>query len=174
VRGSRSLGFRTNVLPVATAYGRHHRGIIPGKLNGVMATKGPSGCRTAVSSMSGAAFGRWPACIIVGMPQATSTFSMPRRSSPRASERVLPCSCTSVSARSSMFSSSNCLYRNRGWIRSSTGVDCQVSNASLALATASSTAASLLNGTRASSSPVAGFVTGISSVASGLCQEPPT
>src|SRR5436190_23828620 len=43
--GSRSLGLSTNVLPHAIASGYIHIGTIAGKLNGVMPTTTPSGCR---------------------------------------------------------------------------------------------------------------------------------
>ena len=51
LNGTRSDGLRMNVLPQATAYGRNHRGIIAGKLNGVMAATTPSGWRNINSSM---------------------------------------------------------------------------------------------------------------------------
>jgi hypothetical protein len=43
--GSRSLGLRMKVLPVAMATGNIHIGTIAGKLNGVMPTQTPSGWR---------------------------------------------------------------------------------------------------------------------------------
>ena len=43
--GSRSLGLRTKVLPVAIATGYIHIGTMAGKLNGVMPTHTPSGWR---------------------------------------------------------------------------------------------------------------------------------
>src|SRR5262245_18819509 len=52
VEGSFSLGFNTNVLPHAIAVASIHNGTITGKLNGVMPTTTPSGCRTECTSMS--------------------------------------------------------------------------------------------------------------------------
>ena len=43
--GSRSEGFRMNVLPQASAIGNIHSGTIAGKLNGVMPATTPSGWR---------------------------------------------------------------------------------------------------------------------------------
>src|SRR5687768_15824720 len=43
--GSRSLGFKMNALPHASASGYIHIGTIAGKLNGVMPATTPSGCR---------------------------------------------------------------------------------------------------------------------------------
>ena len=43
--GSFSDGFRTKVLPVASAGAHIHMGTIAGKLNGVMPAATPSGCR---------------------------------------------------------------------------------------------------------------------------------
>lgn len=43
--GSRSLGFNTYVFPHTFAKGNIHRGIMAGKLNGVMPAHTPKGCR---------------------------------------------------------------------------------------------------------------------------------
>jgi hypothetical protein len=50
VSGTRSEGFRMNVFPVAIAYGRNQKGIMPGKLKGVIAATTPSGWRIIISS----------------------------------------------------------------------------------------------------------------------------
>src|SRR5688572_6310954 len=52
VLGSRSLGFSTNVLPQPMATGNIHIGTMAGKLNGVMPTQTPTGCRNDQLSMS--------------------------------------------------------------------------------------------------------------------------
>ena len=44
--GSRSDGFRMNVLPQASATGNIHIGTIAGKLNGVMPAHTPTGWRS--------------------------------------------------------------------------------------------------------------------------------
>ena len=74
-----------NVLPQAIAYGKNQSGIMPGKLNGVIAATTPSGWRSMISSMPRAISSLLCPCIMSGIPQATSTFSMPRASSPAAS-----------------------------------------------------------------------------------------
>lgn len=51
VKGTRSDGLRMKVLPHAIAYGKNQKGIIAGKLNGVMAATTPSGCLTTISSI---------------------------------------------------------------------------------------------------------------------------
>ena len=70
----------------------------PGKLNGVMAATTPTGWRIISSSMPEAMSSRLLPIISDGMPVATSTFSMPRCSSPSDSASVLPHSCV-MSAR---------------------------------------------------------------------------
>src|SRR5262245_52327568 len=52
--GTCSLGFSTNVLPVAMAYGQNQHGTMAGKLNGVTAAKTPSGCLTYSQSIPAA------------------------------------------------------------------------------------------------------------------------
>mmetsp|Transcript_41218 Transcript_41218/g.80570 ORF Transcript_41218/g.80570 Transcript_41218/m.80570 type:complete len:205 (-) Transcript_41218:394-1008(-) len=49
--GTLSDGFSTNALPVATATGIIHRGIIAGKLNGAIPATTPSGCFIVTVSM---------------------------------------------------------------------------------------------------------------------------
>ena len=50
--GSRSEGFRMNVLPQASAMGNIHSGTIAGKLNGVIPAHTPTGCRSDQLSTS--------------------------------------------------------------------------------------------------------------------------
>ena len=66
---------------------------MPGKLNGVMTATTPTGWRIISSSMPDAMSSRLLPIISDGMPVATSTFSMPRFSSPSDSASVLPHSC---------------------------------------------------------------------------------
>ena len=49
--GSRSLGLRMNALPHASAGPAFHKGIIAGKLNGVMPATTPNGWRIEYTSM---------------------------------------------------------------------------------------------------------------------------
>ena len=87
--GSRSDGLRMKVLPQAMATGYIHMGTITGKLNGVIPATTPRGWRTdeastpLETSSENSPLSRW------GMPQANSTTSMPRATSPRASSSDL-------------------------------------------------------------------------------------
>ena len=99
--GTCSDGFSTNVLPVAIANGMNHIGTIAGKLNGAIAATTPSGWRTTWQSMPAAMSSSPVPCISDGAPHATSTHSMPRRTLPRASSSVLPCSVVTMRASSS-------------------------------------------------------------------------
>ena len=92
VEGSRSDGFRMNVFPQAMATGYIHIGTMAGKLNGVIPATTPSGWRSDQLSISGPTLRLYSPFRRCGMPQAKSTTSMPRASSPRASACVLPCS----------------------------------------------------------------------------------
>ena len=87
VTGSRSEGFSTKVLPHGDRHGNIHIGTIAGKLNGVMPATTPSGWRSAVES-TGPTLPENSPLSSCGMPQANSTTSMPRVSSPRASQHL--------------------------------------------------------------------------------------
>ena len=92
-------------------------------------------------------------------PQANSTTSNPRKTSPLASPRVLPCSFVISAAMSSMFSLIACWYRKRTRCLSEGVTYLQVPNASLAAATAAFISADVACGTCARTSWVAGFAT---------------
>ncbi|MNI73855.1 hypothetical protein D3C73_1298920 [compost metagenome] len=92
-----------------------------------------------------------------GMPQANSTISMPRMTSPLASENTLPCSRVMSSASSSWCWSSSALKLNRMRARLSAGVSDQAGNAALAAATASATSSVEASGMDEQISPVAGL-----------------
>ena len=101
------------VLPVATAKGRNQSGTIAGKVEG--RDRGADAERLAdhlaVDAAARCSPGRSPSSA-TGVPQATSTHSMPRRTLPRDSSRVLPCSRVTVAASSSKCSSSSSRNRN--------------------------------------------------------------
>ena len=139
VSGTFSLGLSTKVLPHAMATGYIQSGTIAGKLNGVMPTHTPSGWRMVSQSMPRAMFSSASPISSDGMPQANSTISMPRFTSPRDSMRVLPCSRVLHLTRSSKFSSSSVLNRKRMRARSVGGVSHHAGNAAAAASTASST-----------------------------------
>ncbi len=90
------------------ATGYIHMGTIAGKLNGVMPAQTPSGWRRVRLSMPRATSSTVCPCISVGMPQANSTTSMPRCTSPRASDSTLPWSCTMMRANASASASRIC------------------------------------------------------------------
>src|ERR1700722_14559730 len=148
-----------NVFPVAIAYGRYQKAIMPGKLKGTIAAVTPIGWRIIISAMPRATPSRLYPCIIIGMPQATSTFSMARRISALASVNVLPFSRVMMRAISSTCSSSNTFNLKSGWMRSSGGVRRHSGKAAAAASTAALTSAASAIGTWAITSPVAGFTT---------------
>ena len=90
--GSRSEGLRMKALPQAMAGAHFHKGIIAGKLNGVIPAAMPSGWRIEYMSMPGPAPSVYSPFSRCGMPTANSATSTPRCKSPRASGMVLPCS----------------------------------------------------------------------------------
>ena len=94
------------MFPQATANGRNQSGIIAGKLNGVMAATTPTGCRTISTSTPPATCSRFSPFSSDGAPQATSTDSMPRPTSPIASDSVLPMSVVTIRPSSSRWRSS--------------------------------------------------------------------
>ena len=94
-----------------------------------------------------------------GIPQANSTTSWPRLTSPSASDSTLPCSAVMIAASSSFRAFSSSRKANRTWVRLARDVFRHVANAASAAATISSTSASLAIATCADTSPVAGLVT---------------
>ena len=93
------------------------------------------------------------------MPQANSTTSWPRVTSPRASESTLPCSAVMIAASSSLRAFSSSRNANRIWVRLASEVSRQRGNAAAAAATTSFTSSSLASASWAVTSPVAGLVT---------------
>ncbi|MDE2658760.1 MAG: hypothetical protein OXI45_00935 [Acidobacteriota bacterium] len=167
VSGVFSEGFMTTVLPQASAYGRNQNGIMAGKLKGAITATTPTGWRIMSSSMPRAMSSSTRPCISEGIPQATSTFSMARRISPRDSARVFPHSVVTQRESCSKSRSRSAFSRKSGWTRSVGGVSRQSRSASLALATARPTSSAPESGIRDRTSPVAGLKTGTVSVAGG-------
>ena len=94
-------------LPQAIAIGNIHIGTIDGKLKGVMPATTPSGGNSDQESISGPTSRLCSPLRNSGAPQAYSTTSMPRCSSPWASSQTLPCSSTmAATMRSACLSSS--------------------------------------------------------------------
>src|SRR3954452_25244938 len=158
--GSCSLGFRTTVLPVAMAMGKNHIGTIAGKLNGLMIATGPSGWRTECTSTPVEAFSVNPPRTSEGTPQANSTTSWPRETSPRASSRTLPCSAVISAASSGLRALSSSRKRNSTAVRLVSEVSRQPGKAAAAAPTAASTSSTEASATSPVTWPVAESVTG--------------
>ena len=88
-----------------------------GKLNGEMMPTTPSGCRVECTSTFVEAFSVKPPLIKCGMPQANSTTSWPRLTSPSASESTLPCSEVMIAASSFFRAFSSSRKAKRIWVR---------------------------------------------------------
>ena len=155
--GSRSLGFRMKLLPQAIATGNIHIGTMHGKLNGVMPATTPSGWRSVQLSMPVETWSVKSPFSSCGMPQANSTMSMPRVTSPCASVNTLPCSAVIIAASVSRcwFSSSRNLLSTRA--RRIGGVSAQAGNAAFAAATAADTSSAEASATWRATAPVAGL-----------------
>ena len=100
------------------ASGNIHIGTMAGKLNGVMPATTPSGWRIeATSTRVETCVDSSPLTNCGTEIQASSTISMPRATSPSASECTLPCSAVISSAISSRCASSSSRYLNRMAVR---------------------------------------------------------
>src|SRR5881396_316242 len=171
--GVRCDGLCTNVFPHTMASGIIHSGTMLGKLKGVMPATTPTGNRTSSSSMPSAIWSRLVPIISEGAPQASSTTSMARRTSPLASGSVLPFSWVTSRESSSNRSSSRALNRNITWARSGTGVSAQAGKASAAARTARSISSGVEYGSSAMVSPVAGSKIGSTSSDPDSWNRPP-
>ena len=78
-----------NALPHASATGAIHSGTMTGKLNGVMPATTPSGSRSECESTPPETCGVFSPLSSWPSPQANSTTSRPRVTSPRASDEHL-------------------------------------------------------------------------------------
>jgi hypothetical protein len=90
------------------------------------------------------------------MPQATSTTSMPRWTSPAASGTTLPCSAAMISASSWRWRWSRARNANITRARFTTGVPRHAGKAARAARTAASTSSPVAKATWALCRPVAG------------------
>ena len=168
VSGVFSEGFMTTVLPQAERVGqkpeRDHRG----KLKGAITATTPTGWRIMNSSIPRAMSSSTRPCISEGIPQATSTFSMARRNSPRDSASVLPHSVVTTLEISRNLAQGGPSAGKSGCTRSPGGVSRHSRSASRALATARPTSSGPDSGIRNRSSPVAGLKTGRVAEANGV------
>ncbi len=172
--GSVGLGFSTKVLPAAIATGNIHIGTITGKLNGVMPATTPSGWRRVQLSMPVETWSVKSPLSSCGMPQANSTMSMPRLTSPWASVKTLPCSAVIRWASSSLCLLSSSRNLNITRARRIGGVSAQAGKAAWAAATAASTSARLASATLPVAVPVAGLKTSWVREDRGAAMRPPT
>ena len=120
------------MLPAAMAMGKNHIGTMAGKLNGEMMPTGPTGWRREETSMLVEAFSVMPPLSRCAMPQANSTTSWPRETSPRASETTLPCSAVMISASSPLRALSSSRNVKITWVRLAREVSRQAGNAAAA------------------------------------------
>mmetsp|Transcript_597 Transcript_597/g.2120 ORF Transcript_597/g.2120 Transcript_597/m.2120 type:complete len:277 (+) Transcript_597:1909-2739(+) len=157
--GTLSDGLIIMVLPAAHAIGNIHSGIMAGKLNAHTPATTPRGWRKLYVSMPRLTFPTVSPIIKFGMPQACSTTSSPRNTSPFASCKVLPCSAVMIAASSSMLSRMACCNLNITRARFEGVTSFHVSNAFLELATARSKSSRVQRGTLARISWVAGLTT---------------
>ena len=146
--------------PIGVAAGITPFNFPAGKLKGVMPAATPIGCRTAWLSIPTPMFSVISPFRSCGAPQANSTTSRPRVTSPRASEMTLPCSALMIAASSSAWVSMRSRSRFMSRARRSGGVAAQAGNAARAAATAASTSSALASWTSAVWAPVAGLNTG--------------
>ncbi len=94
------------------------------------------------------------------MPQANSTTSWPRLTSPSASETTLPCSLVMISASSPLRALSSSRNLNRIAVRLASEVSRHAGNAAAAASITARASSTLASATWPVTSPVAGFVTG--------------
>ena len=145
------------VLPQASATGNIHIGTITGKLNGVMPATTPSGWRSVQLSMPVPIWSVKSPLSSCGVPQANSTTSMPRVTSPCASLKTLPCSAVIIAAKVSRCCCSSSRKRSSTRARRIGGVSAQPGNAAWAAATAASTSAALPSTSWRATAPLAGL-----------------
>ena len=143
-------------MPQAIATGCIHIGTIAGKLNGVIPAQTPSGWRKDQASTVVETWSEYSPFSSCGMPQANSTTSSPRETSPFASSSTLPCSEETIRASSSTFAFSSSRKANMTLARRLSEASDHSAKASRAAATAASTSAGSASTTSAWCSPVAG------------------
>ena len=125
-----------------------------------MMPTGPRGWRIEYTSTLVEAFSVKPPLSRCGMPQANSTTSWPRLTSPRASETTLPCSLVMISASSPLREFSSSRKLNRIWVRLASEVSRQAGNAAAAASITARASSTLPRASSPVTSPVAGLVTG--------------
>ena len=134
-------------LPVPTAMGSIHNGIMAGKLKGAMPATTPSGWRMVLVSILELICSTASPIMRDGIARQCSTTSIPLVMSPRASTFVLPFSDTMQLAISSLFSTSRVWNLIRTRVRCCTGTSRHFFCAATADATISSISSFVVHGT---------------------------
>jgi hypothetical protein len=155
--GSFSEGLSTNVFPHAIALANIHMGTIAGKLNGVIPATTPSGWRIENTSTPVETCSENPPLSKFGIDVANSTFSMPRWTSPAASDTTFPCCDATIRASSGLRLSRISRSLNKMSARLDSDVERHPQNASLAACTAASTSSTLAKSASWVCAPVAGL-----------------
>src|SRR5829696_7909651 len=106
VAGVIDAGLKTTVLPATRAGAIFQTGIATGKFHGVTHATTPSGCLIVYAKFKGNSEGIVSPFIRRDSPAQNSATLIERCNSPRDSAIVLPSSCVSSCATSSLFSSS--------------------------------------------------------------------
>lgn len=153
--GSRSDGFTIRVFPVTAAIGILQSGIIAGKLKGQIAAVTPKGSRYERVSISLATSKTSPGIMVV-IPHMVSATCRPRKTSPLASAKVLPCSRVMLAARRSQCSRIRATNLNMICCLASKEVAFHAGKAFSALSTAALSSSSVDCGTRVTRLLVAG------------------
>ena len=143
-----------------------------GKLKGAIMAKTPIGSLMTSPSMPQEAPTILSPCCRTGIPHATSTFSVTRFISARASTTDLPISSAIIREIFSPFSTRRSRSLKSGAVRRSAGVAAHPGKAALAAATAASVSFLPLSGARAMISVVLGFSTSIHWQPSGIENSP--
>ena len=172
--GSFSEGFKMNALPHASAFASIQSGTMTGKLNGVMPATTPTGWSTVWTSTPLDTSELWDPFSSWGTPQANSTHSRPRATSPAASERTLPCSWLTSIARSWRRLTRSSRSRNIMSVRCPSGDSPHGPAASAAHRTAASTSAAEARLTVLVCTPSAGSKTGADRPDVPAVDRPPT
>ena len=157
--GSFSEGFKMKQLPQAIATTNIHIGTMAGKLNGVIPTQIPKGCRILQLSILLPTFSENSPLIKCGTPHINSTTSIPRVIEPIESLITFPCSSVTCAASLSISLTRSSLNLKNILDLVSGGVLDQELNAFFAEIIACSTSSLFAKLTSAIFSPKAGLYT---------------
>ncbi len=152
-----SEGFHTTVFPHTSAIAVFQDHTATGKLKAVITPTTPSGCQVSISRWPGRSEGMVRPYSCRDRPTAKSQTSIISCTSPAASERILPASMETRSARSCLCARSSSPRRRTSCPRTGAGVSRHTRRkASSAAVTACSVVLAVPKSSRNSSSPVMG------------------